>query len=152
VAVMEDGRLVQRGPPSELAAAPASAFVADFTGAVVLTGTARAGADGLTHVALDGGGAVASTEPGDGPVAVSLFPWEVVIEPRGAPRTGSAQNHLDVEVISVTAVGNRVRVGLAAPQPLTAEISDASARRLDVTPGTRVVATWKAASTRLLER
>jgi molybdenum ABC transporter ATP-binding protein len=152
VGVLDGGRVVQHGTAAELAASPASAFVADFTGAVVLTGTARAGADGLTHVALDGGGAVASTEPGDGPVAVSLFPWEVVIEPRGAPRTGSAQNHLDVEVISVTAVGNRVRVGLAAPQPLTAEISDASARRLDITPGTRVVASWKAANTRLLER
>ena len=152
VGVLDGGRVVQQGTAAELAAAPASAFVADFTGAVVLTGTARAGADGLTHVALDGGGTVASTEPGDGPVAVSLYPWEIIIEPGGAPRTGSAQNHLDAEVISVTTVGTRVRVGLAAPQPLTAEISDVSARRLGVTPGTRVVATWKAASTRLLER
>ncbi len=152
VGVLDGGRVVQQGTAAALAASPASAFVADFTGAVVLTGTARAGADGLTHVALDGGGTVASTEIGDGPVAVSLYPWEIIIEPGGAPRAGSAQNHLDAEVISVTAVGNRVRVGLAAPQPLSAEISDASARRLDVTPGSRVVATWKAASTRLLER
>ena len=144
--------MVQQGTAAELAASPASAFVADFTGAVVLTGTARAGPDGLTHVALDGGGTVASTEAGDGPVAVSLYPWEIIIEPGGVPRAGSAQNHLDAEVISVTAVGNRVRVGLAAPQPLIAEISDASARRLDITPGSSVVATWKAASTRLLER
>jgi molybdate transport system ATP-binding protein len=152
VGVLDGGRVVQQGTAAELAASPASAFVADFTGAVVLTGTARAGADGLTHVALDGGGTVASTEAGDGPVAVSLYPWEIIIEPGGAPRAGSAQNHLDAEVISVTAVGNRVRVVLAAPQPLIAEISDASARRLDVTPGSHVVATWKAASTRLLER
>jgi molybdenum ABC transporter ATP-binding protein len=152
VGVIDGGSVVQHGTAAELAASPASAFVADFTGAVVLTGTARAGADGLTHVALDGGGAVASTEPGYGPVAVSLYPWEIIIEPRGTTNAGSAQNHLDVEVISITAVGNRVRVGLAAPQPLTAEISDASARRLDLAAGTRVVATWKAASTRLLER
>jgi molybdate transport system ATP-binding protein len=152
VGVLDGGRVVQHGTAAELAAAPASAFVADFTGAVVLTGTARAGSDGLTHVALDGGGDVASTEPGDGPVAVSLYPWEIIIEPGGTPRAGSAQNHLDAEVVSVTAVGTRVRVGLAAPQPLIAEISDASARRIGVIPGTRVVATWKAASTRLLER
>jgi molybdate transport system ATP-binding protein len=152
VGVIDGGRVVQRGSAAELAAAPASAFVADFTGAVVLTGTARPGEDGLTHVALDGGGAAVSTEPGDGPVAVSVYPWEIALAPPDTASPDSARNHLPVEVVSVTAVGNRVRVGLAAPQPLTAEITDASARRLAVAPGARVVASWKATSTRLLRR
>ncbi len=56
VAVIDRGRIAQQGSASNLAAAPGSAFVADFTGAVVLTGIARPGADGLTTVALDGGG------------------------------------------------------------------------------------------------
>ncbi len=98
------------------------------------------------------GATVASTQRGDGPVAVSVYPWEIIIEPAGATNAGSAQNHLDVEIISITAVGNRVRVGLAAPQPLTAEITDASAQRMHLAPGARAVATWKAASTRLLRR
>jgi molybdate transport system ATP-binding protein len=72
VAIVDAGRLLQEGTPSDLAAAPQSAFVADFTGAVVLTGTARGGPDGLTHVDLDGGGAVTSTDRADGPVAVSV--------------------------------------------------------------------------------
>ena len=63
---------------------------------------------------------------------------------------GSARNHLLVDVVSVTAVGNRVRVGLAAPQPLTAEISDAAVRELGLAPGARAVASWKAAATRVL--
>jgi hypothetical protein len=50
----------------------------------------------------------------------------------------------------VTEVGNRVRAGLAAPQPLTAELSDASSGELELAPGAAVVATWKAAATRLL--
>jgi molybdate transport system ATP-binding protein len=152
VGVMDGGRVVQLGSAAELAASPASAFVADFTGAVVLTGTARPGPDGLTHVALDGGGDVASTEAADGPVAVSVYPWEIALAPPDAPRTGSAQNHLPVEVISVTAVGNRIRVGLAAPQPLVAEVTDASGRQLALEPGSRAVASWKATSTRLLSR
>ncbi len=38
VGVLDDGRVVQLGTAAELSARPASAFVADFTGAVVLTG------------------------------------------------------------------------------------------------------------------
>jgi molybdate transport system ATP-binding protein len=150
VGVIDGGRVIQEGTAAELAASPASAFVADFTGAVVLTGTASAGAGGLTTVELDGGGTVVSTEPGEGPVAVSVYPWEIALSSEGTARSGSAQNNLAVRVVSVTTVANRVRVGLAAPQPLTAELSDASVHELDLAPGAAVVATWKAAATRLL--
>ena len=152
VGVIDGGRVVQEGSAAELAASPASSFVADFTGAVVLTGTARPGTDGLTHVVLDGGGSVSSTDSGDGPVAVSIYPWEISLAPGDALPRGSAQNHLPVEVISVTAVGNRIRVGLAAPQPLSAEITDASVHQLALEPGARAIATWKATATRLLSR
>jgi molybdopterin-binding protein len=50
----------------------------------------------------------------------------------------------------MTVVGNRVRVALAAPQPLVAEITSPSAERLGVRAGTKVVATWKAAATRVV--
>ena len=149
VGVIDGGRVIQQGTAAELAATPASAFVADFTGAVVLTGTARA-VDGLTRVDLDGGGTVFSTEPGDGPVAVSVYPWEIALAPAGSERAGSAQNHLPVQVVSVTAVGTRVRAGLAAPQPLVAELSDASVHELGIVPGAAAIATWKASATRLL--
>jgi molybdate transport system ATP-binding protein len=152
VGVIDGGRVVQRGSASTLAARPASAFVADFTGAVVLTGSASPGADGLTHVALDGGGQVASTDAATGPVAVSVFPWEIALSPAGGAPSGSAQNRLAVEVTSVTALGNRVRVGLTAPQPLTAEITGPALRDLRLQPGDRVQATWKAAATRLVAR
>jgi molybdate transport system ATP-binding protein len=150
VGIIDHGHVVQQGTPSELAAAPRSAFVADFTGAVVLTGSARSGTDGLTHVELDGGGRVTTTEPGEGAVAVSVYPWEIAIEPAGEAPHGSAQNRLPVEVLSITTVGNRVRLGLAGPQPLVAEITQASAERLQLHAGARVTATWKAAATRLV--
>jgi molybdate transport system ATP-binding protein len=150
VGVIDAGRVVQEGTPSELAAAPRSAFVADFTGAVVLTGTARAGADGLTHVDLEGGGTLTSTDGAEGRVAVSVFPWEIAIEPPGEPRHGSAQNRLDAEVVSVTTVGNRVRLGLAASQPLAAEVTGPAVEALDLHTGSRVTASWKAAATRLV--
>jgi molybdate transport system ATP-binding protein len=150
VGVIDAGRIVQEGTAAELAAAPASAFVADFAGAVVLTGRARRGGDGLTLVALDGGGEIASTDAADGEVAASVFPWEIALEPAdGGGITGSPRNRLPVTVTSATAIGGRVRLGLAAAQPLTAEITEASRRALGLEPGVRATATWKAAATRL---
>ena len=151
VGVIDKGRVVQLGTAAELAASPASAFVADFTGAVVLSGHAAPTADGLTRIDLDGGGSVQSTDRATGPVAVSVFPWEISLEPATqAEFTSSARNHVRAEVLSLTPVGNRVRVGLAAPQPLTAEITAAAQHALELYPGVRVIATWKAAATRLI--
>jgi molybdate transport system ATP-binding protein len=150
VAVLDRGRVVQRGVPDRIAAAPASAFVADLVGATVLTGTARAGADGLTTVALDGGGEAVSTDVAEGRVAVSLYPWEVVLEPPGTPPAGSARNRLEARVASITRLGNRVRVGLAGGQPLAAELTAASADDLGLAPGDPVVATWKGTATRVV--
>jgi ABC-type sulfate/molybdate transport systems ATPase subunit len=149
VAVMAEGRLVQHGEAADLAARPVSAFVADFTGAVLLTGVARPGPDGLTLVDLDGGGAIASVDHATGPVVASVFPWEIALEPADGAVGGSPRNRLAVEAASVTALGSRVRVGLRGPQPLAAEVTATSVRDLGLAPGRTVVATWKAAATRL---
>ena len=152
VGIIDGGRVVQRDVPAALAAAPRTAFVADFTGASVLTGMARAGDGGLTLVTLDGGGDVASTDAATGAVAVSIHPWEIALEPAGAERHGSTRNQLDVEVVSVTPIGGRVRVGLAAPQPLTAEVSEPAVRALRLAVGGRAVATFKATAAQLIPR
>ena len=151
VGVVDAGRVVQEGTPSELAATPRSAFVADFTGPVVLTGVAAGGPDGLTRVALDGGGEAISTDHAEGPVAVSVYPWEIEILPTADVHQGSARNVLAAEVVSVTTVGKRVRVGLVASQPLAAEITQSSADKLELRAGSRVTAGWKATATRLLD-
>jgi molybdate transport system ATP-binding protein len=150
VAIIDDGRIVQQGSPSELAARPASAFVADFTGAVVLTGTASAAPAGLTGVILDGGGEVLSTDQATGRVGVSLYPWEIALEPPGADPNGSPRNRLPARVLSVTVIGNRARIALEAPQPLAVEITAASAERLHLRAGAEVTAAWKATATRLV--
>jgi molybdate transport system ATP-binding protein len=149
VAVIDRGHVVQSGTAAELAARPASTFVADFTGAVVLTGTARPGEQGLTVIALDGGGELASTGEAAGPVAVSLFPWEITLHELGRAG-GSERNRLDAEVVSLTRIGNRVRVGLLAGQPFAAEVTGPAADALGLAPGQRVTAAFKAAATRLL--
>ena len=152
IAVIERGRAVQRGTAGELSARPASAFVADFAGATVLTGHARRGADGLTEVAIDGGGSITSTDAAEGPVSVAIYPWEVALEPLAEHVETSARNRLEAVVASVTEIGNRARVGLLTPQPLAAEITVASVAELALAPGARVAAVAKATATRLIER
>lgn len=152
VGVIDGGRIVQRGTPSELAAQPRSAFVANFVGSIVLTGAARRGSAGLTEVALDGGGVAVSTDEASGPVAISMHPWEITIERDRASEGTSARNHLSAQVTSLTTLGNRVRVGLVASQPLVAEVTDAAVTGLRLRVGERVYASWKASATRVVER
>ncbi len=150
IGVIDRGRIVQRGSPSQIAAAPATAFVADFSGAVVLTGSARPADGELTLVDLDGGGIACSTDAGEGRVALSVFPWEITIGQASAETHESAQNRLEALVTSVTTVGNRVRLGLDAGQPLVAEVTGRALEDLELSVGRRVSASWKATATRLV--
>jgi molybdate transport system ATP-binding protein len=145
VGVLVEGRILQLGRPADLIAAPADAFVAGFTGANLLHGVAGPGPNGLTRVALDGGGEAFTTEPGEGPVALAVYPWEVSV---ALAETGdSAVNHLRAPVASLVRLGNRVRVRVG---PLTAEVTSASADRLGLVEGQVAVASFKATGTRLL--
>jgi molybdate transport system ATP-binding protein len=150
VAVLDAGRIVQEGDAGAVAASPASPFVAELTGACVLAGTAHRRDDGLTAVALDGGGQVVCAASGDGRVTVVVRPSDVTLEPAGEHAGGSAQNHLLATVVAVTPLGPRVRVGLALPQPLVAEITPAACERLGLHPGAATVAAIKATAAQLL--
>ena len=145
IGVLVDGAVRQLAPAAELVAAPADAFVASFAGANLLHGTARPGPDGLTEVVLNDGRSAFSVDPGEGRVAVAVFPWEVALARAEAP--DSAVNHVRGEIRSLVALGNRVRVRVG---PLTAEITAASAERLALREGEPVVASFKATAARLV--
>jgi molybdate transport system ATP-binding protein len=147
VGALVDGRVRQTGSPSELIAAPADAYVASFTGANVLAGQARAGANGLTEVALADGGVVYSVDLARGDVEVAVYPWDVSVA-REAP-DDSALNHVRGPITSLVVVGNRARVQVGG---LVGEVTTASAERLALIEGDVVTASFKAAATRLVER
>ena len=145
VGVLVDGRVLQLGPPQELVGSPSDPFVASFTGANLLQGIASPGRDGLTEIALEGGGAVWTTDQGSGRVAVAVYPWEVSLS-RDVPND-SAVNHVRAPVSSIVSLGNRVRVRVG---PLTAEVTASSVARLALDEGDVVIASFKATGTRLL--
>ena len=145
VGVLDRGRLLQTGRPSELVAAPANRFVAEFAGGNVLLGEARRLADGLTQVVLGGGQVVYSTDGAAGPAGVVIYPWDVSLAP--AVPSDSTLNHLEGRVRSIVPIGSRVRVSVG---PLVAEITAASLERLGLHEGDVAVASFKATGTRLV--
>jgi len=153
VAVIDHGRLIQRGSAGDLASRPASAFVADLIGSVVLRGVASPAPAGSVIRVEPGEGTLMSTDTGaSGPVAVGVHPWEITLEPPGPGAGGSARNRLPARIVSITELGSRVRVGLDAGQPLAAEVTPAAVSELGLAPGREVVAVWKASATRVVER
>ena len=147
VGVLVDGRLRQLSSPAELVARPRDAFVASFTGANLLHGRARRDGGPLTAVRLEGGEEVLSTDEAEGEVGVVVYPWEISVARAHAGAGDSALNVVRGEIGSVVEVANRVRVRIG---PVTAEVTAASAARLELERGGTAYATFKATGTRLV--
>ncbi len=146
VGVIVDGRLRQLATPRQLVAEPRDAFVASFTGANLLRGTARAQTGEVTSVRLDTGETVYSADVAEGAVGVVVYPWDVSIA--RVHHEDSAMNAIRADVGALVEVGNRIRVSIG---PITAEVTAASARRLELSRGGPAVATFKATATRLVQ-
>ncbi|MDQ3716425.1 MAG: ABC transporter ATP-binding protein [Actinomycetota bacterium] len=137
VAVIEDGRVVQSGSPTEVARRPRTDYVARLIGLTLLAGTGEG-----TQVRLESGTAVAVAEPAHGSVYVAIRPEAVAIyptEPHGSPR-----NVWPARVASATPHGSAVRCDLAGPVPLTADLTGTAFAELGLAPGSEVWATVKA--------
>jgi molybdopterin-binding protein len=143
VVVIDRGEVVQAGTGEELLHSPASPFVAEFAGVNYVAGFASG-----PVVHLPDGTVVHVGDAAQGPVAVLVAPWEITLGL--TPPTGtSAMNHLEGLVERVSVQGNRARVRVGG---LTAEVTPGSVERLGIRPGLKVVASWKATSTRVVPR
>jgi ABC-type sulfate/molybdate transport systems ATPase subunit len=145
VGVIVDGELRQLATPQELVSKPADTFVASFTGANVLRGAASRDGDELTIVRLESGEQIYSTDAVSGEVGVVVYPWEITVA--RIHEASSALNVISGDIHSVVHVGSRVRVRIG---PITAEVTAASADKLDLEHGGKAVAAFKATGTRLL--
>jgi ABC-type sulfate/molybdate transport systems ATPase subunit len=147
VGVLSEGQVLQLGTPTELVALPSDTFVASFTGATVLPGQAVETRNGLTRVALDDGLSVWSSDSASGAVNVAVYPWDVSVG-TSVP-DDSRLNHVSAAVVSVAPAGNRTRVRIG---PIVAEITSASAERLELRAGVVAVASFKATAARVFPR
>jgi len=145
IGVIVEGKLLQKGTATELVAAPADPFVATFTGATLLPGTAIGTCEGLTEILLDGGSTAWSTQAASGRVQLAVYPWDITLA-REQPDS-SLSNHLRGTITSIVPIGDRARVRVGQ---IVAEITAASARRLALVEGDTIVASFKATAARLL--
>jgi molybdate transport system ATP-binding protein len=141
VVVVEQGRVVQTGPPAQVARAPRTAYVAGLVGLNLYRGVSRAG-----RTALDEGGELQAAEAPDGPVLLTFAPSAVSLH-RSRPQ-GSARNTWPGRVTGVEHHGASVRVAVDARPPVLADVTTAAVAELDLVPGREVWASVKATEVR----
>ena len=94
IGVIDQGLLVQLGPPAELLRAPANATVAGLVGSNVLDGIRYTDTDRVPcPPRLRDGGALASSTPARGPVQIAVHPWALELaDPATSPLTDTVVN------------------------------------------------------------
>ncbi|MFM8237040.1 MAG: sulfate/molybdate ABC transporter ATP-binding protein [Actinomycetota bacterium] len=142
ILVLEAGRIIQTGTLAEITAQPHSPFVADLAGINLLRGEAEG-----DLVRLDGGGQLAAPGAGRGPVFAVFHPRSVALH--RSPPEGSPRNAWATRVETVEPLGDRVRVRLAGPPAVVAEVTMAAVTELGLAPGSRVWAAVKATEVRV---
>jgi molybdate transport system ATP-binding protein len=136
--VLEAGRVTQDGTPTEVCERPRSRYVAEFVGLNLYRGRAEAG-----RLELGSGAAlVAADATITGEAFAVVHPRAVALhqrEPEGTPRNvwSGTVAHVDPE-------GDRARVRVDAPVPITAEITAGAVHDLAVREGSRVWVSVKA--------
>ncbi|MEU2296622.1 ABC transporter ATP-binding protein [Streptomyces antibioticus] len=139
--VVEDGRTVQEGSPSDIARRPRTDYIARLVGLNLYQGRA----DGHT-VRLDSGPSLTTTEDLSGPVFVAFPPSAVTLH-RDRPTATSARNLWRCEVAGLESYGDQIRADLTGELPLAADLTTVAAAELGLHAGAEIWATVKAAQT-----
>ena len=137
VVILEAGRVVQSGTLAEVTAHPRSRYVADLVGVNLVRGVVT---DGVLHT--DGGIAVVIADAPAGACLAVIRPHSVVLTRE--PPSSSARNVWSGTIVDLDRLGERVRVVLDGPLPVTAEITVAAMDALVLRPGDEVFAAVKA--------
>ncbi|GGZ15329.1 ABC transporter ATP-binding protein [Streptomyces poonensis] len=139
--VVENGRAVQEGTPSDIARRPRTDYIAHLVGLNLYRGRA----EGHT-VHVDGGASITTSEDLTGPVFVAFPPGAVTLH-RDRPTGSSARNLWRCEVTGLETHGDQIRTALTGDLPLAADLTTVAAAELGLRPGATVWATVKAAQT-----
>jgi molybdate transport system ATP-binding protein len=138
VLVLEDGAVVQDGPPAELARRPLTAYVAALMGVNLLRGIADDGT-----LALDGGGALRIASHGVRGRALAVIRPEAITVHLHQPE-GSARNAWPGTVSALVPMHDRVRVHVDGTPSVVATVTPDAIAELRLARGTQVWLSVKA--------
>ncbi len=136
--VLEAGRVVQRGTPSEVARRPASDYVGALVGLTLLRGTANDGTVSLT----DGAHLQIADDTLSGSVLVAVRPESVGVH-RDRPE-GSARNVWRGVIADITDLHGRVRLDVLGPPDVAVDVTAAAVADLHLAVGADVWLSLKA--------
>jgi molybdate transport system ATP-binding protein len=139
--IVEDGRVVQEGDAATITAQPRTDYVAHLVGLNLYRGHA----DGHA-VHLADGFTLTTTDRIDGDAFVAFPPSAVALHPRQPD--GSPRNTWPATITGIQRHGDNLRVQLAGPVAVAADITPAAAAHLELAPGHPVWAAVKATETR----
>lgn len=161
VAVMNQGRIVQAGPPGEVMNRPADPFVASFVGIeTILEGRVLRSGEGslLASVARPGMSpeegvleAVGEAGPGES-VLLCIRPENVTLSLEPSGDITSARNRFRGRITRVLPLGLFSRVELDCGFPLVAFVTKHSVEALALREGTEAVASFKATAVHVIRR
>ena len=138
IAVMDAGRIIQLGSIADVTTHPRSRYVASLIGTNLVAG------DILDNVLTTAAGArVALADATPGPAFALIRPQAISLQ-RAAIASTSIQNVWPGTITDIDRLGDRVRVHVEGPLPLTAEITAAALEQLGLRPGDVVHAAAKA--------
>lgn len=142
VIVLENGVMTQEGTPSELAARPATDYVATLMGVNLLRGSAD---QGVMHV--EGGGTLQIPQRSlAGEVLAVLRPESITLHVNKPE--GSARNVWQGTIRTLTPMHDRIRISIDASPAVVATVTHASVVDLKLSVGTVV---WVSAKTLTIE-
>ncbi|MEV6237455.1 ABC transporter ATP-binding protein [Lentzea sp. NPDC051838] len=138
--ILENGRAVQQGTPSEVARQPRTDYVANLVGLNLYRGVA-----GGSTVDLADGGTVTIASPASGSVHVAFPPSAVSLHP--SKPEGSPRNTWQVTVAAIEQHAHTTRVRLDGAPSVLADITTATLADLRLRPGDSLWAAVKATET-----
>ena len=139
--VIEDGRLVQEGSPTQVARHPASPYVARLVGLNLWSGRLDAATGSVT---LDTGGELAvATQAPAGPVLVSLRPSAITVHTEWPEHT-STRNVWEGTIADMELLVDRVRLQVRGVPSALVDVTPAAVSELALDVGRRVWLSAKA--------
>jgi tungstate transport system ATP-binding protein len=154
IAVMNQGRILQVGPPAEVMNHPLDEFVASFMGVdTILAGRVIKKDDGSFVASIMGQEVVAvgEIELGES-VVFCIRPENVTLAILPFKESSSARNVFSGTIVKVTHLGLYHRVQLHCGFPLVAYVTTQSLENLSLTEGKEVFAAFKATAIHVLRK